>query len=178
MRWYDNVRVIDPQNQLLVATMNIDKFNRFEDGLYSYYNKNRCRSKLDALFHKIKIWGLKQISGIKGNLYINTITSSSSKAGIADYMYKPKLLQRYSPKTIEITKTNILSALNDLKKQDLLKPILKAPSILYLSQPLVEKGLFSLEEESSCLKSLLEPLDKNSKLLYKPHPNDRKDKIV
>ena len=56
---------IDPQNQLLVASLDINNFNRFEDGLYSYYNENRRRSKLDELFHKLKIWSIKKSAGIK-----------------------------------------------------------------------------------------------------------------
>ena len=51
------------------------------------------------------------------------------------------------------------------------------PSILYLSQPLVEQKLFSIEDELSCLQNLIKPLNKQGQLLYKPHPNDSKDKI-
>lgn len=168
---------IDPQNQLLVASLGLDKFNRYEDGLYSYYNENRRRSKIDEIFHKLKIHGLEKIAGIHSNLYINTSTAGDSKAGITDYMYKPNLLQRYSPKSIEITKDKIHIAISDLKYKQLLKPALTSPSILYLSQPLVEQNLFSIADELSCLKKLLEPLDKNSKLLYKPHPNDNPKKF-
>lgn len=168
---------IDPQNQMLVASLGLDKFIRYEDGLYSYYNENRRRSKADELFHKLKIWGLEKFSGIHSNLYINTSTASDSKAGIVDYMYKPNLLQRYSPKVKEITKTSIHIAIDDLKHRQLLKPVLTSSSILYLSQPLVEQKLFTIEEELACLKKLIEPLDTNSKLLYKPHPNDNPQKI-
>ena len=168
---------IDPQNQLLVACLNIDKFSRYEDGLYSYYNENRRRSKPDEIFHKLKIWGLRKSAGIKGNLYINTSTASDSKAGIADYMYKPELLQRYSPNPIAITKDQIDRAINDLKKNKLLYPQIIKPSILYLSQPLVEQKLFSIEDELACLQSLMKPLNKQGQILYKPHPNDSTDKI-
>lgn len=168
---------IDPQNQLLIASLNINKFNRYEDGLYSYYNKNRRRSKIDELFHKLKIWGIKKSANIKGNLYINTSTASDSKAAIADYMYKPELLQRYSPNSIEITKKVIDIAINNLKNKNLLQKKIINPSILYLSQPLVEQKLFSIEDELHCLQNLIKPLNKQGQLLYKPHPNDSKDKI-
>lgn len=168
---------IDPQNQLLVASLNINKFNRYEDGLYSYYNKNRRRSKVDELFHKLKIWGLKKSAGIKSNLYINTSTASDSKAGIADYMYKPKLLQRYSPNPIEISKERIDFALDDLRNRKLLYSQMTRPSILYLSQPLVEQKMFSVEDELACLRNLIKPLSKQGQILYKPHPNDSSDKI-
>lgn len=169
---------IDPQNQLLVASLDINNFNRFEDGLYSYYNENRRRSKLDELFHKLKIWSIKKSAGIKNTkLYINTSTASDSKAAIADYMYKPELLQRYSPNSIEITKKVIDIAIHDLKNKNLLQKKIINPSILYLSQPLVEQKLFSIEDELHCLQNLIKPLNKQGQLLYKPHPNDNKDKI-
>ena len=169
---------IDPQNQLLVASLNITKFNRFEDGLYSYYNENRRRSKLDELFHKLKIWGIKKSAGIKNNkLYINTSTASDRKAGIADYMYKPELLQRFSPNPITITKDKIKIAINDLKSKNLLHKKINNPAILYLSQPLVEQKLFSIENELNCLQTLVKPLGNKGELLYKPHPNDSPDKI-
>lgn len=169
---------IDPQNQLLVASLDINNFNRFEDGLYSYYNENRRRSKLDELFHKLKIWSIKKSAGIKNTkLYINTSTASDSKSGIADYMYKPELLQRFSPNPIVITKDKINIAINDLKSKKFLQQKINNPAILYLSQPLVEQKLFSIEEELHCLQSLIKPLNNKGELLYKPHPNDSKDKI-
>lgn len=168
---------IDPQNQLLVACLNIDKFIRYEDGLYSYYNENRRRPKLDEYFHKLKLWGIKKTANICGNLYLNTSTASDSKAGIADYMYKPTLLQRYSPNAIEITNTHIQTAINKLIDNNLLKKQFTKPSILYLSQPLVEQGLISLENEVANLQTLLKSLDKAEQLLYKPHPNDSISKI-
>ena len=168
---------IDPQNQLLAASLGLNSFIRYEDGLCSYYNENRRRSFSDALFHKAKIWGLEKLSGINSNLYINTSTASASKAGTADYMYKPQLLQRYSPKAVEITQQDMHAALADLAAHNLLKPVLTSSSVLYLSQPLVEKKLFTLEDELSCLKTLLKPLEADSVLLYKPHPNDSRSKI-
>lgn len=168
---------IDPQNQLLAAALGADSFIRYEDGLYSYYNENRRRSSIDAAFHKLKILGLEKLAGIKNTLYINTSTASDSRAGTADYMYKPQLLQRCSPKAVEITKEAIHTALAELKAKNLLQPVLDTPSVLYLSQPLVEKKLFTIEEELSCLKSLVKPLAQDSKLLYKPHPNDDRSKI-
>ena len=92
-------------------------------------------------------------------------------------MYKPELLQRFSPNPIVITKDKINIAINDLKSKKFLQQKINNPAILYLSQPLVEQKLFSIEEELHCLQSLIKPLNKQGQLLYKPHPNDSKDKI-
>ena len=92
-------------------------------------------------------------------------------------MYKPELLQRFSPNPIVITKDKINIAINDLKSKNFLQQKINNPAILYLSQPLVEQKLFSIEEELHCLQSLIKPLDNKGELLYKPHPNDSTDKI-
>ena len=168
---------IDVQNQLLVGTLGKREFYRYEDGLYSYYNEIRRRPMSHMLFHKLKIHAMEWMAGIKNGPYINTSTASDSKSGIGDYMYKPELLKRYSPQTYEITQEIIRAAMLDLKRCDLFSKVMKKKSILYLSQPLVEQGKFTLAEEFGRLKSIVENLDENTAIFYKPHPNDNANKI-
>lgn len=168
---------IDIQNQLLVAALGKDRFCRYEDGLYSYYNENRRRSWSHMFFHKMKIHGIEWLAGIKDQLYINTSTASDSKAGIADFMYKPALLQRYSPNSQEITNRMIQTAIADLVEKAILIPKMKKKTILYLSQPLVEQGTFTLEEEFGRLEKLVQGFAGNMTLLYKSHPNDSAGKF-
>ena len=137
---------ISPVNQLLVMAVGKNEFYRFEDGVYSYINENRRRKKSHALFHKLKTYLLKWISGIQGNMYINTEAEGESPAGKLDIMYQPWLLQRKSPATKEITVKMINQAMQDLKSQQLLNEVFQEESILYLSQPMVEKGLFTIEK--------------------------------
>ena len=168
---------ISPVNQLLVMAVGKNEFYRFEDGVYSYINENRRRKKSHALFHKIKTYLLKWISGIQGNMYINTEAEGESLAGKLDIMYQPWLLQRKSPATKEITVEMINQAMQDLKSQQLLKEVFQEESILYLSQPMVEKGLFTIEKEVQCLKKILLSIGNKAVLYYKPHPNDSKEKL-
>lgn len=168
---------ISPVNQLLVMAVGKNEFYRFEDGVYSYINENRRRKKSHALFHKVKTYLLKWISGIHGNMYINTEAEGESPAGKLDIMYQPWLLQRKSPATKEITVEMINQAMQNLKSQQLLKEAFQEESILYLSQPMVEKGLFTVEEEANCLRKILSTLGENVILYYKPHPNDSKEKL-
>lgn len=168
---------IDVQNQLLVGALGKRSFYRYEDGLYSYYNENRRRPFAHMLFHKLKIHAIEWLAGIKNGPYINTSTASDSKAGIADYMYKPELLQRYSPETYEISEDMISTALKDLEQHNLFNVVMQKNSVLYLSQPLVEQGKFTLDEEFQKLKCLVDNLQVNTVLYYKPHPNDSADKI-
>ncbi len=168
---------IDVQNQLLVGALGKREFYRYEDGLYSYYNENRRRPTTHMLFHKFKIHVIEWLSGIKNGPYINTSTAGDSKAGIGDYMYKPELLQRYSPQTYEITLDMIGAAMLDLKQREVFSPGMGKNNILYLSQPLVEQGKFTLKEEFGRLRSIVEYLKDDEVLFYKPHPNDSVDKI-
>lgn len=168
---------ISPVNQLLVMAVGKNEFYRFEDGVYSYINENRRRKKSHALFHKVKTYLLKWISGIHGNMYINTEAEGESPAGKLDIMYQPWLLQRKSPATKEITVEMINQAMQNLKSQQLLKEVFKENSVLYLSQPMVEKGLFTVEEEVNCLRKILSTLGEKAVLYYKPHPNDSKEKL-
>lgn len=168
---------IDVQNQLLVGALGKKEFYRYEDGLYSYYNQNRRRPISHMLFHKLKIHAIEWIAGIKNGPYINTVTASASKAGIGDYMYKPELLKRYSPETHEITLNMIHAAMCDLQENVGFSLVMKKPSILYLSQPLVEQGKFTIEEEFERLKVIVESLNTNEVFFYKSHPNDSPEKI-
>ena len=177
----DNVFIavdISPVNQLLVMAVGQNHFYRFEDGMYSYFNENRRRKKSHALFHKLKTYLLKFASGIHGNMYINTEAEGENPAGLADYMYNPALLRRKSPDVREITVSMIHEAIADLKNNNLLPEQFEQDSILYLSQPMVEMGKFSLEEEADCLKKITASLGENAVLYYKPHPHDNPDKLI
>ena len=168
---------IDVQNQLLVGALNMDQFCRFEDGLYSYYNDDRRRSVADSLFHKFKISIIKKLAGITGKVSINTVTAGDNPSGTCDFMYKPELLQRFSPKTYAIDQTMIGQALKNLFAKELLTPVMKANSVLYLSQPLVEQKKFTIEEEKDILQEIYRQVKNNGQLLYKPHPNDSAYKL-
>ena len=184
----ENIRILDIDNvfigvdtsipnQLFVEAIGKNSFYRIEDGMYSYFNGTRKRKKSHAIFHKIKAYLLKWISGIEGNMYLNTEAEGESPAGKLDIMYKPWLLQRKSPETKEITVEMINEAIKDLKSRQLLKETFEEDSILYLSQPMVEMGKFTLKEEAQCLEKIRNLYKDKVILYYKPHPHDNPDKI-
>ncbi|SHJ53638.1 polysialyltransferase family glycosyltransferase [Propionispora hippei] len=168
---------IDVQNQLLVGALDIDNFCRYEDGLYSYYNEDRRRSLARSFFHQTKIALLKTMAGITGKVNINTSTAGDNQSGTCDFMYKPELLQRFSPCAYKIEQEWIAKALEQLSRQKLLVPTIEGNSFLYLSQPLVEQKKFTLLEETAVLQEILRNVKTKGRLLYKPHPNDSSYKI-
>ena len=186
---YDNIKPLNIDNVFIAVDMSIcdqffviavgkNKFYRFEDGMYSYFNENRRRKKSKVFFHKLQAYLLKAISHLHGNMYINTEAEGENPAGLADYMYNPALLRRKSPDVREITVSMIHEAIADLKNNNLLPEQFEQDSILYLSQPMVEMGKFSLEEEADCLKKITASLGENAVLYYKPHPHDNPDKLT
>lgn len=164
-------------NQLFVEAIGKKSFYRIEDGMYSYFNGTRRRKKSHAIFHKIKAYLLKWVSGIKGDMYLNTEAEGESPAGKVDYMYKPWLLQRKSPEVKEITIEMINQAIKNLESRQLLRETFKEDSILYLSQPMVEMGKFTLKEEAQCLEKIIKSYSNKLILYYKPHPHDNPEKI-
>lgn len=184
----ENIRILDIDNvfigvdtsipnQLFVEAIGKNSFYRIEDGMYSYFNGTRRRKKSHAIFHKIKAYLLKWISGIEGNMYLNTEAEGESPAGKLDIMYKPWLIQRKSLSTKEITVEMINEAIKDLKSRQLLKETFEEDSILYLSQPMVEMGKFTIEQEAQCLENIVKSFNEKITLYYKPHPHDNPDKI-
>lgn len=165
-------------DQFFVMAAGKNTFYRFEDGMYSYFNENRRRKKSKVFFHKLQALMLKFAAGIKGDMYINTEAEGENPAGKADYMYNPQLLQRKSPAVKEITFGMINEAMQDLKEKHLLNEVFTENSILYLSQPMMEMGTFSLKEEADCLKKITSSLGKNAVLYYKPHPHDNPEKLA
>lgn len=169
----------DPQIQMLIAALGHTEFYRYEDGLYSYYNADRNRSVHHMLFHKLKIKIMCLLAGIPLGMYINTINQGSSKAGKADYMYMPQLLARYSPKTVEITKAMIDQAMDKLIKAGLMEQkYLEGEYIYFLSQPVTNQGKISFEDEIAIIAKLVQELQPNEKMVYKPHPNDSAHKLA
>lgn len=184
----ENIKILDVDNvfigvdtsipnQLFVEAIGKNSFYRIEDGMYSYFNGTRRRKKSHVIFHKIKAYLLKWVSGIKGDMYLNTEAEGESLAGKVDYMYKPWLLQRKSPEAKEITIEMINQAIKNLESRRLLRETFKEDSILYLSQPMVEMGKFTLEKEAQCLEKIRNLYKDKVILYYKPHPHDNTDKI-
>ena len=181
---YDNVFVGNDsgvQNQLLLSALKVSKFYRLDDGLGSYYMAADKRSASKIFFHKMQIKILTTFMGINSDLPINAVGMGHSKAALGDYLLRPELLARYSPSALEITEEMIASALKKLKDHNLLKQeLFDRNYIVYLSEPVTEipKFNFSFDDEIIILKELLTNLDKDTRLIYKPHPNDNPHKLV
>ena len=165
------------QTQMLVAALGKTSFYRIEDGLNSYTNSNPCRPWYHALFHLLKMHIIKMRAGIKSDLKFNTKCFACSEAATRDYMYKPEIMTRKSPCPIAIEKMMVKQAVEDLSAHNLLKPVFTEDTVIYLSQPLVEQGRLKQETELNALRLMLKTIKPGTKFLFKPHPNDKREKI-
>lgn len=168
------------QNQLLMSTLGIKKFYRLDDGTGSYYNESQKRSIFRAWVHKMKIYALMIGSGIYSGFPVNTVAMGESKAAIGDYLLMPELLKRYSPKVCEITSEMIDVAMGKLREFGLLEQeLFGCDYVMYLGESITEhsKSKFSFKDEVECLRKIMETLDNKTKVVYKPHPNDKAYKL-
>lgn len=168
---------IDIQAQLLVALLGKTKYYRFDEGMWSYYYGGHQRTWLDEKFHLMQLKSICLLAGIKTKLEFNAYAIGYAKAASGDYLYKPELLKRESPEVNPITNEMIKEAVEDLKKRSLLKQQFDKKTIIYLSQPLVEKGEINEKEELAALLDLEKSIGGGTQFLYKPHARDSKEKI-
>ena len=84
---------------------------------------------------------------------------------------------RSSPKVFGITDEMIKTAIKDLKHRGLLQQQFDQETVLYLSQPLVEKGEVSEKNELNGLLGVMKKFHGKARFLYKPHAIDTQKKI-
>ncbi|MHC1714485.1 MAG: polysialyltransferase family glycosyltransferase [Acidaminococcaceae bacterium] len=168
---------IDIQAQLLLAVLGLKNYYRYDEGMWSYYPGGHSRTWLREKFHLLELKTICLLAGIKSELEFNTAWIGGAKAAVGDYLYRPELLMRKSPHAVEITKEMIKTAVRDLQEKGLLTQHFNKDTVIYLSQPLVEKGEVSEKDELAGLLDIMKKFDGKAQFLYKPHAMDTKKKL-
>lgn len=165
-------------NQLVVELVGQTVFKRFDEGLSSYVGSGRSQWSLVTEAIVIKI--ARHLLGLNSSMKYNTGGVGCSEAGIADYLYKPQLLKRFSPNPIAIEHSIILDVLAKLTVGlDANETINSHSVLLFLGGKYVEMGLFKAEQEIRLLKRIINiAAALGKKLLYKPHPAESKRKLA
>ena len=178
---FDNAFVgsdVNIQDQLLMSALNMTTYYRLDDGMWSYYNEDRKRPWHKAFFHKLQLEVVAYLYGINSSLKFNTIALGESEAGLGDYLFMPKLLKRKSPQVFEITSAMIEQAMVRLSEAGLLQQeLFDYDYVVYLSQPVTENGQTTFEEEKKIIDNLMNNMDEHTRMIYKPHPNDKAYKL-
>lgn len=166
------------QTQLFVALLGLKSYIRYDDGMYSYYNKDRKRPLSHTLFHQAMLRLMAWAAGIHSDLAFHVSSMGAASAGLGDYLYLPPLLRRPSPKVYEVSAAMIARAMDVLKGKGLLNRELSGKRyVMYLSQPITEQGKLSFDDEKECLRFCLSRFASGQRLIYKPHPNDSPYKV-
>lgn len=164
---------VNVADQLLLSALDMKHFYRLDDGMWSYYNEDRKRPYHKAKFHEMQIKLAALTFGISSGFPINTIALGENKAGLGDYLYMPQLLKRKSPKVFDVDRDMIKTAMDKLAKAGLLEQELyDYDYIVFLSQPIIPDSV-----EKQYLANLMKDLPENKKVIYKPHPNEKDEKI-
>lgn len=168
---------IDIQSQLLLAVLGKTNYYRYDEGMWSYYSGGHSRTWMREIFHLCELKAICFLAGIKTDLKLNTAGIGVAEAALGDYLYRPELLMRKSPKVFEITNEMIKTAINILKNNGLIQQQFDKETVLYLSQPLVEKREVLEREELTGLLRVMKKFDGQAQFLYKPHAIDTQKKI-
>lgn len=164
---------VNVADQLLLSALDMKHFYRLDDGMWSYYNEDRKRPFHKAKFHELQIKLAACTFGISSDFPINAIALGENKAGLGDYLFMPELLKRKSPKVFDIDSDMIKTAMDKLAKAGLLEQELyDYDYLVFLSQPIIPEIV-----EKKYLANLMKNLQENRKVIYKPHPNEKDEKI-
>jgi hypothetical protein len=153
-------------------------FCRFDEGLGSYLS-GRPPRWYSKVWRFLRIHYLRTVAALHSSMEYNLYGLGDSKAGSADYLYKPHLLKRFSPQVIQINPDAVRSAMNHLTQHMTKHEIFEDKQcILFLSSPLVELGIVTMEKEIEVLRILSSITQKlGLRLVYKPHPTEKRDKL-
>lgn len=162
-------------NQLIVELSGNTAYYRIEDGVWSYACPDR--SWASKLVHGFKIRVLRSIGGLHSDMVYNTGGLGYGKAAKADYLYKPNLLERYSPSVIHIDKEKVQKVMEKLiDVNDGYKEL--KDSVLFLGSRRVEQGKAKIDVELDLLRQIDKLCqERGLQLLYKPHPAESPDKL-
>ncbi|CQR70552.1 hypothetical protein SOV_40800 [Sporomusa ovata DSM 2662] len=165
-------------NQLLVQLAGKSSYARFDDGVWSYSSPEQSfLQKLEFL-----LWAkfVHLYSRFPNTMTYNLRSGGYGKAAVADYLFKPELLQRYSPQAVAIDRKAIHAALDSLTQGMQTDERMEGRnSIIFLGSTHVDKKLI----ERGCEETVLEGLyrlanEAKIQLVYKPHPFENKEKLA
>ncbi|MGE5557529.1 MAG: polysialyltransferase family glycosyltransferase [Bacillota bacterium] len=166
------------QNQFLVELANKSSFYRMEDGIWSYSSPDRIF--LSKLWQATRMKIFRSIAKVKPLLKFNYEGVGRGSSCTADYLFKPFLLERPSPRVVTIEREYIQKAMKKLSAMggEQYSILSKNRLLLFLGSVWVERKKIPLRQELALIKEIYQLSRQNGlKLLYKPHPSEQKTKL-
>lgn len=165
------------ENQLIVQLAGNSSYARLDDGVWSYSSPDR------SVLEKIEfvLWAkiVHLLGGIPQTMTYNLRGGGYGKSAVADYLFKPGLLQRFSPKAVQIDQDLIHKTMRTLVPgMTTDEKIAGRKSIIFLGSTHVDKQQVNLQAETALLENLYQVAQRaNIQFIYKPHPFEKKDKL-
>lgn len=169
-------------NQLLVELVGNTSYVRIEDGVWSYSSP-----KLPFPTRAVNyLWSclVRHMAGLRSNMPYNFVGGGYGRAAIADFLYKPNLLQRYSPRPVEIRRDVIHSTMAKLTAgMQSIAALQSGPSLIFLGSSIInmkKNGDSSDIDDELKLLDYVQCLCKAHKLnfIYKTHPFEHREKLA
>lgn len=121
----------------------------------------------------------RKLAGIKPLVKFNYHGTGRGQSASADYLFKPALLERFSPQAVAISRDDVQKAMAKLSRGiNLYSNITGDNLLLLLGSTLVERHLTTVEQELALLEKIhLLCARCDMKLVYKPHRAEKADKL-
>jgi hypothetical protein len=166
-----------PQFQLLVEMTGNSSYIRTEDGIWSYNSPDRHLTS--KILQRLRMGLFRKLAGIKPLVKFNYHGTGRGQSASADYLFKPALLERFSPQAVAISRDDVQKAMAKLSRGiNLYSNITGDNLLLLLGSTLVERHLTTVEQELALLEKIhLLCARCDMKLVYKPHRAEKADKL-
>lgn len=165
------------QRQLIVEMTGNSSYYRFDEGFGTYWSPKRAF--FSKLYLKLRVSLFRYLANVKTNLQYNYDGIGWGKSAIADIVYRPELIRRPSPRTIEISEEKIYQTVQFLISElDMSKYDTSNGTIWYLGNTISQFDAVEESEELKHFDTLYNELKKlNYSFIYKPHPSESDSKI-
>lgn len=166
-------------NQLLVELVGNTSYVRIEDGVWSYSSPKLPFYTRIATYLWCQL--VRYVTGLNSNMLYNFTGGGYGKACTADFLYKPKLLKRYSPQPVEIRQEAVYGAMEKLI--DGMQPIdvlQSGPCLIFLGSSFINiQNRTDLNREVELLQNVHQLCSAHQlNFIYKSHPFEGQEKLA
>lgn len=170
-------------NQLLVELAGNTSYVRIEDGVWSYSSPvlpiaSRIMNYLWSCF-------VRRAAGLHSKMSYNFRGGGYGSAATADLLYKPQLLQRYSPYTVAIKREIVHSVMERLTTgMPPIPDLIYEPSVIFLGSSIINIGENDVDKsvahsELTLLAQVQRLCEANDMhFIYKTHPFENQAKLA
>ncbi len=163
--------------QFLVELTGNSSYTRTEDGIWSYFSPDR--HLLSKGLERLRMGLFRKLAGIRPLIKFNFNGTGRGQSASADYLFKPFLLERPSPKPVTISRNDIQKAMAKLAQgMNQYSNFSDDNLLLLLGSTIFERRKTTINDELALLEQIHKLCVRfNMKLIYKPHRAEKLEKL-